>query len=174
MEGGAERFRLYGGSTPVFSLNNMKTQARVVSIYDGDTLHAVIPVLGSYFKFSVRLHGIDTCEMKSKVVANKEKAVQARNRIIELVTKKPFDYTAMKTKKQIEELLDSDVFTIWLHCLEMDKYGRVLAKAFASPDEETSFSDVLVNEGLAYEYFGDGKKTEEEQARSLRNRSPLY
>lgn len=163
MEGGAERFRAYGGSTPTFSLNNLKTQARIVSIYDGDTFHAVIPVLGSFFKFNIRLYGIDTCELKSKLAANKEKALRARNRLVELVTGRAFD----GTKKQLDELLDGEVFTVWLHCLEMDKYGRVLAKAFASRKDTISFSDILIQEGHAYEYFGDRKKTEEEQAVAL-------
>lgn len=160
----AETFKQYGGTTPPFTLNNVKTYARIVSIYDGDTMHAIIPVLGSYFKFSIRMYGIDTCEMKSKNAANKDTAVRARNRVIELVTKKPFDEGILKTKKQVEAALEKDVYLVWLHCLEMDKYGRVLAKVYASDKEEKTFSDILIDEKLGYAYFGETKKTEAEQA----------
>lgn len=159
----AETFKQYGGATQPFTLNNIKTYARITSIYDGDTMHAVIPVLGSYFKFSIRMYGIDTCEIKSKISVNKDAAFRARNRVIELVTKKPFNEDVMKTKKQIEAMLEKDVYIVWLHCLEMDKYGRVLAKVYASDKEEQTFSDILINEKLGYAYFGDTKKTEAEQ-----------
>lgn len=158
-----ELFKQYGGSTPSFSLNNVQTLARVVSVYDGDTMHVIIPVLGSFFKFSLRMYGIDTCEIKSKNASNKETAIKARNRLIELVTKKGFD-ESLKTKKQIEGMLDKDVYLVWLNCLEMDKYGRVLAKVYSTKGDLKSFSDVLVEENLAYEYFGETKKNEDEQA----------
>ena len=109
------------------------------------------------------MHGIDTCEMKSKNALNKDFALRARNRVIELVTKKPFDEGYLKTKKQIEAMLEKDVYIVWLHCLEMDKYGRVLAKVYASDKEDQTFSDILINEKLGYAYFGDTKKTEAEQ-----------
>jgi endonuclease YncB( thermonuclease family) len=45
----------------------------------------------------------------------------------------------------------------------MDKYGRVLAKVYTSPNDTDSFSDVLVKESLAYAYYGETKLSEKEQ-----------
>lgn len=160
-----EIFKQYGGSTPAFSLNDKKTWARVVSIYDGDTLTAVIPVLGSFFKFKIRLQGIDTCEMKSATEFAKDMALKARNRLVEVITGTS---TPFKTKKDIEKYLDSNVCLVWLHCLEMDKYGRVLANVYRTQDE-MSINQLLLDEKLAYSYNGDTKKTEQEQIEYLNN-----
>lgn len=162
-----ELFKQYGGATPEFSLNDTRTFARVVSVYDGDTITAVIPILGAFFKFKVRLHGIDTCEIKSKNQAAKDMAVKARNRVIELVTGLAVDAT-LKTKKDIEKMLDADVHLVWLHCLEMDKYGRVLAHVYPSSNRVKSISEVLLDEKLAYAYSGETKKTEQEQVEYLK------
>jgi endonuclease YncB( thermonuclease family) len=169
MENLIDSFKFHGGATPVFSLNNLRTYARVVDVYDGDTLHAVIPTFGSFFKFSIRLYGIDACEMKSHNAANKELAIRARNRVIELITNK--DFSMLKNKKEVDMIFEKDVYLVWLHCLEMDKYGRVLAKIYASEQAEResglSFSEILLAEKLAYPYFGETKKSEVEQLGSL-------
>jgi endonuclease YncB( thermonuclease family) len=159
-------FRKHGGSnTKPLTLNEMKTYARVVSIYDGDTMHVIIPFLGSFFKFAIRMYGIDSPEIKSKNPDIKDMALKARNRVIELVMKAPFDGQRFKTKKDIETELENNVYLVWLHCLEMDKYGRVLANVYASAAEsDKSFADILIAEKLAYPYFGKTKKTEGEQA----------
>ena len=48
-------------TTKTFSLKNTECYARVVQIYDGDTITAVIPLFDNFYKFSIRLNGIDTC-----------------------------------------------------------------------------------------------------------------
>ena len=54
--------------------NEYNTIARVVDIYDGDTCTIVMKFNNIYNKFTVRLNGIDTCEMKAKSGDNKKKA----------------------------------------------------------------------------------------------------
>lgn len=153
-----EKFKQYGGATQRFSLNDLKTYARVVNIYDGDTIQAIIPVFDTYFKFSIRLHGIDTSEMTSKITEQKVLAIKARNRIVELTTGRPSDINVLKTKKSIETFLDNEVFLVWLHCFGMDKYGRVLANIYSSEsDKERSFADILIAENLGTPYFGKTK-----------------
>lgn len=169
-----DAFRQHGGSTPEFSLNNTKTLARVVSIYDGDTMTVVLPLQATYYKFSVRLAGIDTCEMKSKNTKNKELAYRARNRLFHLVTGRTIDAPAPDSwkRKQVDEALEAEVYLVWLHCLEFDKYGRLLANAYQSAEAPLSFSDTLVAERLAYTYQGDTKLTEEDQVRLLTSPPP--
>jgi endonuclease YncB( thermonuclease family) len=158
-----EDFRNFGYDTPEFSLQGKKCWARCVSIYDGDTCTLVIPFQGQMYRFSTRLHGIDTSEMKSKDAACKERALKARNRLLELVTQKPVENQNM-TKKEIQKLLAEDVYLVWIECFELEKYGRVLLKMYVDSEEAKSFGEILVEEKLAYSYFGQTKMTETEQA----------
>ena len=66
-----ENFEKYDISTPYFSLQDVNTYGRLVDIYDGDTVKVILPVMDRYFKFDVRLNGIDTCEIKSHNIENK-------------------------------------------------------------------------------------------------------
>ena len=67
-----EEFKYFNNDTPIFTMNGMKTFARVVNVIDGDTLSLVIPLFDKYFKFSVRIYGIDTCEIHSNDVEIKD------------------------------------------------------------------------------------------------------
>ncbi len=174
MDSHKEAFRQFGGaSTPEFSLNDVKTYARVVSCYDGDSVGLVIPVFNTFYKFRIRVMGIDTCEMKSKNKGNKDLAVKARNRLLELITKQRIDSSVVNTKKHIDDILNKDVFLVYVHCLEFEKFGRVLAHVYEDESCTKNFADVLVEEKLAYRYMGDTKLTEEQQVSLLTSHSSL-
>ena len=68
-------FENYGIKTELFSLNGMKTYARLVDLYDGDTGKVVFKLFDRYYKFIVRINGIDTAELHSKNKLLKEKAL---------------------------------------------------------------------------------------------------
>ena len=149
------RFKDFGYNTPKFSvLNGVKTYARCVSVYDGDTCSLVIPYGDRMYKFSARLYGIDTCEMTSKDQVQREKAIRARNRIVELVTGRIVN--PVLTKKDIQHLLDEDVYLVWVECFDSDKYGRLLVKISTS-ESSPKFSDILISEHLGLPYFGKTK-----------------
>jgi endonuclease YncB( thermonuclease family) len=158
-----EEFRQYGGTTPEFSLNNIKTYARVISCFDGDTIGLVIPLNSDYYKFNIRLMGIDTCEIKSKNKVIKTLAIKARNRLLELITDQHIESSSTLSRKQIDELLNNDVFLVYVHCFEFEKFGRVLANIYEDETCQKSFADILVEENLAYRYSGQKKLSEEEQ-----------
>ena len=81
-----EDFSQYGGSTPELSINGLKSYGRLIDIYDGDTIKVILPTFNSYYKFTIRLNGIDTCEIKSKDKVLQENAIKARDRLFELLT----------------------------------------------------------------------------------------
>jgi endonuclease YncB( thermonuclease family) len=153
-------------NVPMFNLAGVKTYARVVSVYDGDTVQAVMPFGEQFYRFSVRINGIDTCEIKSKMVANKALAIRARNRVIDLVTQGVWNGNENAKKTDVEGFLKKHVFVVWMECHDMDKYGRVLA-SLHSDIGTPSFADTLVQEKLAYVYSGNTKLTEEEQVKLL-------
>jgi len=157
-----EDFILYGGNTPELSISGINTYGRVVDVYDGDTLKIVLPVYNSYYKFTIRLSGIDTCEIKSKNIELKNYGIKARNRILKLITN--IDANDTTTKNDIKTILDINVYLVWIECLNTDKYGRVLANIYKDKNME-SFSNILLNEKLAYNYEGKTKLSEDEQGK---------
>jgi len=162
-----QQLKNYDISTPFFSLQNINTYGRLVDIYDGDTVKIILPVMGAYFKFNVRLNGIDTCEIKSNNIENKNKAIKARNRICEMVETIHGNYTNAKleTPKEIKEYLKSIVCIVFVKCYRFDKYGRLLADIYIDYESMTrkSISEILLNANLAYAYDGGTKINEEEQ-----------
>jgi len=87
------------------------TGGKVIKVYDGDTITIAskLPLINSpVYRFSVRLSGIDSAEIKGKTFAEKEAAVQARDALRELIMGK------MVTLKGVST----------------EKYGRVLATVY--------------------------------------------
>lgn len=161
-------------NTECFSLKGFSTFARVVSIYDADTITVVMDLQGCCMapcgsieptpescmrKFSVRLFGIDAAEMKNANKALQHVAIKARDRLVELIT----------GKKDMD--LESDVYVVWVQCEEFDKYGRLLARVYSidsatgKVDRTKSLSDMLLAENLVYAYKGKTKLSPEEQCR---------
>jgi endonuclease YncB( thermonuclease family) len=157
------RFSPYDKHSPQWTLSGLDTLARVVSIYDGDTLMAVVPCAGGFFRFSVRLDGIDTCEMNSAAAANRNIARLARDRLGQMITNTDFGW---------DDVLERDVCLVRLKCGGFDKYGRLLASVFSAGTQKKSYNDVLVEERLAYVYNGGTKLAEEEQMRVLGRQIP--
>lgn len=147
-----EDFKQYGGSTPSLSINGLKCYGRLIDVYDGDTVKVILPTFNSYYKFTIRLNGIDTCEIKSKDKILQDNGIKARDRVLELLTNNKKD-----TKKDIKNLLESEVFLIWVECFNNDKYGRILANIYKDKNEKKSISEILLEEKLAYSYEGKKK-----------------
>jgi hypothetical protein len=157
-------FSKHGINTPCLSLNGIVTKARVVSVYDGDTLTLVLPFKGDFYKVNCRMLGIDTCEMKSKLQQNKNTAVRARNRVLQLLGVPITDMDCILPKTKMQSLLAENVYTCWVHCYETEKFGRTLVDVRTSEDiTSPTIGKILINEKLAYEYKGDTKLTEEQQ-----------
>lgn len=135
---------------PFFSLDGLNTEARLVDIIDGDSIIAVVPVHQSEYKFHVRINGIDTCELKSKISTNKEKAITAKQRLFNLIS----TTNAISTREELRDYLRNNNTNVFLKCSKFDKYGRLLADVFF---KEISIAELLLKENLAVEYHG-GKK----------------
>lgn len=148
-------------NTSYFTLCDTQTYARLVDIHDGDTITLVIFIFNHPFKFHVRLAGIDTCEINNKNSELKLKAMQARNRVLQLATNNTI--SSYTNKKDIIQELDNQVYLLWIECLDFDKFGRVLANVYTSQDKQQCFSTILLEEHLAYPYQGKTKLSEKEQ-----------
>jgi endonuclease YncB( thermonuclease family) len=151
-------------NTKFFKFDGINTISRVVDITDGDTIKTIIKFKDEYYKIIVRLNNIDTCETKSKIEENKNMGIKAKQRLFNLITGKEI---ATNDKKAIKKELNENVYLIWLKCYDFDKYGRVMGDIYSKEEDIKSFSDVLIEEKLAYKYQGKTKLTEEEQLKIL-------
>ena len=133
-------------------------------LHDGDTVKAIVEIFPGYFvKTSIRLLGIDTCEMTSKIADNHNLALSARTRLIQLVTGSDDCCIGAKSKKkEIVACLEDSVFMVYCNFHGMDKYGRALGDLRSNPDG-VSFGTILVQEKLALPYDGGTKCPETRQ-----------
>ncbi|NDC95053.1 hypothetical protein EBZ38_10120 [bacterium] len=144
-------FKNHGKNTPCLSVQLDNAVARLVDVYDGDTITVVLKVFGGYYKFPVRLFGIDTCEIKSKSPWNHEMAIKARDTLVKLATN--------------DSDLEKNVVLVRLTTTGTDKYGRLLCKV-TNLDGTCDFSQKLLDLRLAYNYTGN-KKLDDLQQRQL-------
>ena len=83
---------------------------KVIKVYDGDTITIASKVPGLYnspiYKFSVRLDGIDTPEMRTKDEDEKEIAILARDALSEKIMDKEIRLENVKTEKYGRLLCD--------------------------------------------------------------------
>jgi endonuclease YncB( thermonuclease family) len=161
-----EIFKDYDIHTKPFSFNGQTTLCRLVDIIDGDSLVVILPVLNNYYKYHIRINGIDTCEIKSKNQDNKTLALQARCELLNIITKNNHNFDISKDK--IKEILNSDIYILYLECGEFDKYGRLLANVYLDDSKQISLSEHLINKNLAYIYTGNTKLSESDQLKKLK------
>ena len=126
--------------TPKFNLENCLKVCKIVDVYDGDTIRGVFEHNGVYNKWTIRMYGYDSPEMRpSKKLENrleiKKNAVISRDFLKNLVLDK----------------------IVGLECLSFDKYGRVLANIYLD-ELDVSVNDYMISNGHGYAYFGGTKK----------------
>ncbi len=147
---------------PEFTLCGQVLTGKIVEMYDADTCKIVLPVFNGLYKFTCRLNGIDTPEMKPrKDKHNRENEItwakKARNEFLKLVcpdSKCCFNVDAKK--EDIIKELQNNRTLVSVKCLEFDKYGRLLVEII--PFEKTeSVNSLLVKANMAVVYDGGTK-----------------
>ena len=114
--------------TPFFN------QAKVVKVYDGDTLHVVAILFDRPYRFMVRMYGYDSPELRSKNPVEKEAAQAARKALSDRIL-----YRMVQINIRPEK----------------DKYGRLLARI---ADCDGSINDWMIAQGHGKPYFGGTKE----------------
>jgi len=156
-------------NTNEFSLCGLTLQGRVLSLYDGDTMKIALPLHNSFYKFTCRLNGIDTPEIKPlKTKPNRDNEIlwakKARAELLKLICDNSFasNFDNLDIKKdEVIKILEKNKKLVTVKALQMDKYGRVLVELYnADSDSETSlsFNDILVEKKLAVKYDGGHKE----------------
>lgn len=149
----------YNNSAKLFSLAGRETWARVVELYDADTMKVVFPFqTDDVHKIIVRVRGVDAPEIKSENETIKNWTIKARNRMLSLVAPGVFEVDGTYSKKDIVRLLRENVAVVWLHLFETDKFGRTLGDLFYSPeDTNKTIQSICVDENFCKPYFGKTK-----------------
>jgi endonuclease YncB( thermonuclease family) len=112
------------------------TGGYVLKVYDGDTIMVAskLPFENSpIYRFSVRLAGIDTPEIKGKTENEKNMAKEAKNKLQNMIMNK---YILLKN-------------------VNTEKYGRILADIYL---EDLHINKWLIEQNLAVKYDGGTKQ----------------
>ena len=162
-----------------FSLKGKEFYCKVVNVYDADTCRAVFFLNGDLVKYTIRLKGVDSPEIRPpssdkyrhfQITAAK----QSRNRLIQLCTDCELEIESELSKSKIQKLINDNKKIIKIKCEEFDKYGRLLASLYTDIDRYSvneepvnkekvlnklfNINHKLIDEGFAYEYDGGTKK----------------
>lgn len=120
-------------NTTPFVFNNMRVRAKILDVYDGDTVTAAFETLGAgIYTHKIRMLGIDTPEIRTKSVQEKKAGVKAKEYLQDLILDK----------------------IVMLHIKSSDKYGRILATIFV---DKLDVNEHMVTAGHARVYDG-GKR----------------
>ena len=111
-------------------------KVEVIRVLDGDTFDVRAQIwVGQFIETRVRLNGLDTPELRAKCDSERQAALKAKARLIELVMDKPIVLSDIKNGKYA---------------------GRVLAKANTA--DGTDISQYLIQNGYARPYAGKKRR----------------
>ena len=137
-----------------FSLKDLHTQCKILSVYDGDTCTIGFIWKNMPYRTKVRMLGYDSPEMKPpKAQENRDKEIEA--------AKRAKQFLIDNTKDKV----------LYVDFGEFDKYGRPLATLYVHEktnkwciscivqENIININELMVQKGHGYRYDGGTKKT---------------
>ena len=121
-------------SVGLFSLEGQEHRAKVVDVYDGDTIKCVFPIHNKLYRWNCRIAGVDTPELRTRCKPEKAFGYKVRDLLREKILNK----------------------VIYLQCGEFDKYGRLLVNILC---DDCLVNDWLVENKYAFAYDGGTKQS---------------
>jgi endonuclease YncB( thermonuclease family) len=122
-----------------FSFTGLVCEAKVVHVYDGDTIRVTVRHNGEFQQWRARMVGYDSPEMKPRKT-NPKRLEEKR--------------AALAAQQALKEKIGDQVVTI--HCGGWDKYGRLLITVFTRPTNE-NVNEWMMKAGHGYAYNGGTK-----------------
>jgi endonuclease YncB( thermonuclease family) len=105
----------------MLSFDNRITLGKCCSVYDGDTINAIIKYNGEWIRHRFRMIGYNSPEIRAETEEEKKKAIEAR------------DYLANR--------LLNKVMVMRLH--KFDKYGRILCDVYIVDDSNITLDNIF-------------------------------
>jgi endonuclease YncB( thermonuclease family) len=139
----SSKLKKASNSTPFFSLKNKFKLCKVVDVYDGDSCKVVFSLRGEVNKWTIRLKGYDTPELRpSKLKENREEEIAC----------------AKKARDYLSKLVMNEGQLVYIKCGDFDKYGRLLGTLFLKEKDVLSVNQMMIDNGHGYKYDGGKKK----------------
>ena len=132
-----------------FSFDGKEMLAKILDVYDGDTIITTIKVEDTYYKIHCRLSGIDTPELKTEDEDERVAAKEARNHLIELLTGQKMRKEV--TRKEIQVMCANINSVVNVRCFHNDKYGRTLVEIIK---DGININKKMIDDGYAGVYDG--------------------
>ena len=107
---------------------------KILKVYDGDTVTIGTIMNGKKYKYSVRLNGIDTPELRTRNKIEKKAGYLVRDKLREKI----------------------DGMIVRIEILDYDKYGRILGEIYLEDEKITKW---LLDNKYCYQYGGGTKET---------------
>lgn len=136
---------------PVRTFDGKSRWAKVLDVYDGDTITIVTNLSNDepYYQYKLRLHGLDTPELRpSKDVPHREQHIQA----------------ALYVRKQLQDQIEDRVVRI--DFTKEEKFGRLMGtiwimqrKWYGVKVRHRNINAWLLERGYAVSYNGERKET---------------
>ena len=118
----------------LFSLEGQEHLAKVVDVYDGDTIKCVFPIHNTLYRWNCRLSGVDTPEIRTRCSIEKKHGYKVR------------DYLRDKILNKM----------VYVQCNDFDKYGRLLVNILY---DDCIINDWLIQNDYAFQYDGGTKQS---------------
>jgi len=125
-------------NTEKFNFKDKIFEAKVVKVYDGDTITAVFMVFGEFYKFSIRMDGYDSPEIKSKNPDEEKKELEKK--------------WARASRDFLSSMIMNKI--VLLKCEDYDKYGRILGRVELDGKD---INDIMLTRGYCRAYGGGHK-----------------
>ena len=129
---------------PEFSLDGYLKQCKVVDVYDGDSIKVVFRHSGMLNKWTIRMAGYDSPEIRPRLDTPNREGVIGSAR----TSKEFLKSLVMNESKQI----------VYIQCGKMDKYGRLLGTVYLNYEDNLSVNDLMIQNRMGCVYYGGTKK----------------
>lgn len=116
--------------------------AKVLEVYDGDTITVGFRFNGGYWRSSVRLYGIDAPELRPRKA----------NRSIESLNQER--KAAILARDFLSDMILDKIVEVHVSPKNTDKYGRLLGAVFI---KNKNVSELMLEHEHARRYFGKNK-----------------
>lgn len=136
---------LVNNNIPQFNFEGEIKQAKVVDVYDGDTIKIVFTFSNKLYKFNCRIVGVDTPELRTKNKDEKKYGIHVRDKLREKILNK----------------------VVMVECGDFDKYGRLLIDIKDNLNKK--ISEWLIENKYAFAYDGGKKKDWSYHLESINN-----
>ena len=124
---------------PFFTLQGHECMGKIVKVYDADTVHILMEVFGTLYRWKCRIMHVDTPELRTKDENEKKHGYMAKEALSNLILDK----------------------IVNVKCFKFDMYGRVLVELTLKNEDDSSeirIHEWLLENGHAHRYEGKTKE----------------